>query len=202
MGVFQFRSSVRRNCALALFLAISATVPVLGQAPAWPLDGPSFSASVADIQSAAQKIPAEKFMDATVFFERDSYVIDEQGRVSYRHTMIYRIETQAGVEGWSETSMRWEPWYQKQPEIHARVIQPDGKVSQLDQKTITDGPAREEEEGTYTDARIRKVPLPGLTVGAIVEEETVLEDKSPFFSGGGVYRDFFSRAHYPFRTGC
>jgi hypothetical protein len=193
MGVFQFRSSVRRNCALALFLAISATVSVLGQAPAWPLDGPSFSASVADIQSAAQKIPAEKFMDATVFFERDSYVIDEQGRVSYRHTMIYRIETQAGVEGWSETSMRWEPWYQKQPEIHARVIQPDGKVSQLDQKTITDGPAREEEEGTYTDARIRKVPLPGLTVGAIVEEETVLEDKSPFFSGGGVYRDFFSR---------
>ncbi|MGD0734700.1 MAG: DUF3857 domain-containing protein [Terracidiphilus sp.] len=132
-------------------------------------------------------------MEATVLFERDSYTIDPQGRVSHRHSMIYRIETQAGVEGWSESSERWEPWYQKEPEIHARVIQPDGKASLLDQKTITDGPAKEEDEDTYTDARIRKAPLPGLAVGAIVEEETVLQDKSPFFSGGGVYRDYFGR---------
>ncbi|MGA3372883.1 MAG: DUF3857 domain-containing protein [Terracidiphilus sp.] len=193
MNIFQFCSSARINGALALLLAAPATAQAFGQTPVWQLDEPAFSASVADIQNAAAKIAPEKFMDATVFFERDAYAIDGQGRVSYRHRMIYRIETQAGVEGWSETSQRWEPWYQKRPEIHARVIQPDGKVSQLDQKTITDGPAREEDEGTYTDARIRKAPLPGLTVGAIVEEETVLEDTSPFFSGGGVYRDFFSR---------
>ena len=61
---------------------------------------------------------------------------------------------------------------------------------QLDQKTITDGPASEEEEETYTDARIRKAPLPGLAIGAIVEEETVLEDKSPFFTGGGCLSRF------------
>jgi tetratricopeptide (TPR) repeat protein/transglutaminase-like putative cysteine protease len=73
------------------------------------------------------------------------------------------------------------------------VIAPDGKVSQLDQKTITDGPAGEQDEDTYTDARIRKAPLPGLTVGAIVEDETVVEDKEPFFPAGGVYRDFFAR---------
>ena len=73
------------------------------------------------------------------------------------------------------------------------MSEPGGKVSQLDQKTVTDGPASEEDEDVYTDARIRKAPLPGLTAGAIVEEETVIEDKSPLFSGGGVYRDFFGR---------
>jgi tetratricopeptide (TPR) repeat protein len=193
MNFFQSRRGARTNFLLALLMAVLFAGQALGQTPSWQLDGPAFSASVADIQNAAAKIIPEKFMDATVFFERDAYTIDEQGRVIYRHSMIYRIETQAGIENWAETSERWEPWYQKQPEIYARVILPDGRVSQLDQKTITDGPAQEEDEATYTDARIRKAPLPGLTAGAIVEEETVLQDQSPFFSGGGVYRDTFSR---------
>ena len=43
---------------------------------------------------------------------------------------------------------------------------------------------------------MRKAPLPGMTVGAIVEEETTVSDKQPFFSGGGVYRDVFSLAAF------
>ncbi|MFZ1085616.1 MAG: DUF3857 domain-containing protein [Terracidiphilus sp.] len=186
-----FRYSVLAGLAQVSLLALSAQLH--GQAPTWPLDGPSFRASTDEIQKAAAKVTAERFAEATILFERDAYTIDGQGRVTYRHSMIWRIETKAGVDDWTETSERWEPWYQKRPEIHARVIAPDGKVVQLDQKTITDGPASEDAEDTYTDARIRKAPLPGLTIGAIVEEETVLEDKSPFFTGGGIYRDFFSR---------
>jgi len=170
-----------------------AAAQLHGQAPAWPLDGPSFSASTDEIQKAAAKVTPEKFAEVTVLFERDAYQIDAHGRVTYRHSMIWRIETKAGVDNWTESSERWEPWYQKRPEIHVRVIQADGKVVQLDQKTITDGPAAEDEDDTYTDARIRKAPLPGLAIGAIVEEETVLEDKSPFFTGGGIYRDYLSR---------
>jgi tetratricopeptide (TPR) repeat protein len=193
MNISRFFFGLRASCAQMLLLALSATVQVHGQAPAWPLDGPAFSASVENIQKAAAPVVPEKFMEATVLYERDAYTIDAHGRVTYRHSMISRIETKDGVKDWAETSQRWEPWYQKRPEIHARVIQPDGKVSQLDQKTITDSPANEEEDETYTDARIHKAPLPGLTIGAIVEEETVLEDKSPFFTGGGVYRNFISR---------
>jgi tetratricopeptide (TPR) repeat protein len=187
-----FRFSVWAGVAQVSLLALMAA-QVHGQAPTWALDGPSFSASTDEIQKAAAKVSAEQFAEATVLFERDAYAIDAHGRVTYRHSMIWRIETKAGVDDWTQSSLRWEPWYQKRPEIHARVIEPDGKVVQLDQKTITDGPAAEDEDDTYTDARVRKAPLPGLTIGAIVEEETVLEDKSPFFSGGGVYRDFFSR---------
>ena len=193
MDMLRFRSGVWASCAALALLSAASVAQGQTQAPKWSLDGPAFSAPVEEIQTAAAKVSAEKFMEATVLFERDSYTLDGQGRVTYRHSMIFRIETQDGVEGWSELSEHWSPWYQKTPEIHAQVIQPDGRVSQLDQKTITDGPATEQDEDTYTDGRIRKAPLPGLAVGAIVEEETVLEDRLPYFSGGGVYRDFFGR---------
>jgi tetratricopeptide (TPR) repeat protein len=177
------------------FLLLLALVahPACGQEPSWNLVGPTFSASPEELVKAAAKVPAEKFMEATVLFERDAYTFDAEGRVTFRHTIIYRIETQAGVEGWSEISSQWEPWYQSQPEIQARVIASDGKVSLLDQKTVTDGPANADSEDTYTDARVRKAPLPAMALGAIVEEDTTVTDKLPFFSGGGVYEDSFSR---------
>lgn len=132
-------------------------------------------------------------MEATVLLESDSYAFDVAGRMTYRHHIVYRLETKEGVDDWAEIRIRWSPWYQNPPEIKARVIAPDGKVTTLDQKTITDGPAREDSEDTYTDDRIHKVPLPAIAVGVIVEEETVTSDKQPFFSGGGVYGDSFSR---------
>jgi tetratricopeptide (TPR) repeat protein/transglutaminase-like putative cysteine protease len=164
-----------------------------GQETAWPLSGSTFQAPASDIQKVAAQISPEKFMEVTVLFERDSYHFDAEGRVNYRHSLLFRIETQAGVEDWAETSARYAPWYQNQPTIQARVILADGRVSQLDSKTIIDGPASEDDQNVYTDERIRKAPLPALAIGAIVEEETVTEDKQPFFAGGGVYRDFFTR---------
>lgn len=167
--------------------------PVQAQQPVWNLDGAAFSATAAELAKAAAAVTAEKFTDATVLFERERYTVDAAGRVTYRHYLVYRIETQAGVDGWSEVSVRWEPWHQDRPEIRARVLQPDGKATELDQKTLTDGPANEDEDDTYTDARMRKGPLPALAVGALVEEEIVLADKTPFFAAGSVYRDVFSR---------
>ncbi|HEV2464619.1 MAG TPA: DUF3857 domain-containing protein [Acidobacteriaceae bacterium] len=182
---------VAKLCLIALIPITTASLKA--QQASWPLGGPAFSASVQDIRDAASKVTAEKFALVTVLFEREAYAIDADGRVDYRHTMIYRIEDQAAVDGWSEVAARWEPWYENMPEIHARVIDPAGKVSELDQKTVADGPASEQDVETYTDARVRKAPLPGLEVGSIVEQEIRIVDKKPFFSGGGVYRDYFSR---------
>jgi len=192
-GPFMFLPRFRSIVFVVLvFLFVFRHAP--GQAPTWTITGPAFAAAPADIQSAAAKIQAEPFMETTVLFESDSYSFDAAGRMTYRHHIIYRLETKEGVDDWDEISIRWSPWYQNQPEIHARVISPDGKLTTLDQKTITDGPAKEESEDTYTDDRVRKVPLPAIAVGAIVEEETVSSDKQPFFTGGGVYDDSFSRA--------
>jgi len=183
----------RLRILFSLPIIFCASQMLAAQQPVWTLDGPAFSSAPADLLKAAAAVPAEKFTDATVLFERDIYQIDAEGRVHYRHQMIYRVETQAGVDSWSQTSIRWDPWYEKQPLLQARVLEPDGRISQLDQKTITDGPADATVDETYTDARIRKAPLPGMAIGAIVEEETLLDDEQPFFAGGGIYRDSFGR---------
>lgn len=193
-------SVVLRSRLLAIFLVCIASAVAQAQSAGWPIAGPAMSASPADIQAAAAKIPAEPFTEATVFFERDAFTFDAEGRMTYRHTLIIRMETQEGVKNWSEIRVGWSPWHQEMPEIRARVIASDGKVSTLDPKTITDGPAREDGEDTYTDARVRKVPLPAAAVGSIVEQETVSTDKEPLFAGGIGYGNSFSW-NVPFHRG-
>ena len=184
---------------LTVFLFVIASTVATAQSPDWPITT-AFTASPAEIQAAATKIQAEPFMAATIFFERDSFSFDAAGRMTYRHTLIFRMETEEGVKDWSEIRVGWAPWHQQQPEIHARVIAPDGKVSVLDQTTITDGPAREDSADTYTDARVRKVPLPAASAGSIVEQETVSTDKEPLFVGGLGYGNGFSW-NVPFHRG-
>lgn len=161
----------------------------------WTLTGPAFSATPAQILAAAAKVKANPASDATVLFEDEHYTIDAQGRVVHTHHIIYRIDTQAGVNAWSSVAVEWEAFYQKRPEIRARVIQPNGSVTELDPKTITDTAANNADlaEGTYSDDRILTAPLPALSVGSIVEEDTEVVDEEPFFSGGGVYRNYFER---------
>ena len=177
-----------------VLLALIAFSPVLyAQAHSWSLDGPAFRAPPTEIQAAASTIKPEPFTNATVLFEQERYSIDSSGKVTRVHQLLYRIETKPGVDGWSQTSIQWDPWYQNQPSIRARIMQVDGKVSELDPHTLTDVPAKNEQDDTFSNARIYKGPLPSLAIGAIVEEETTVADKLPFFSGGSVYRVYLSR---------
>lgn len=175
-----------------IFLLLSAALRA--QTPTWSLDGAAFSASASDLQAAAAHIPTEAFAEITVLFEQEEYKIASDGRVVDTHHLIYRIENKDGLENWSEISADWDPWYQSQPSLRARVIQVDGHIAELDPHTLTDAPAKDEEdEDTYSDARTYKGPLPSLAIGTIVEDETVVTDKIPYFSGGSIYRDYFSR---------
>jgi len=187
--------SVRRGLRLsAILICLAAAAPLMrAQILAWPLDGPAFSASPAAIQAAAAKIPAEKFADATVLYEEEDFTLDAAGRLTNTHRMIYRIETEAGVQSWSEASVEWEAFYQNVPQIEARVIQPNGSVTELDQKTVTDVAAQNAGDGTYSDDRLHEAPLPALAPGVIVEVETICADKEPYFTAGGAYRNYFQR---------
>lgn len=179
---------------LSAFLLSSVTTQSQAQAPKWQLDGPAFSETSKAIQAAAASIKAEPLMSVTVLFEQERYLLTADGRTTQTHQMVYRIEDKAGVEEWNQTAVGWDPWFQQQPVIKARVIGADGKVSELDAHTLTDVPAKNESEDTFADSRIYKGPLPAVAVGSIVEQETVVTDKSPFFAGGGIYRTYFSRA--------
>ena len=182
----------RPQCLLpALLLAFC---PVLfAQTPSWSLDGPAFTASTADVQAAAARVQPEPLTDITVLFEEEDYALTSDGRVTHTDHLIYRIEDKQGLDDWSEISDDWNPWYQNQPSLRARVFQADGRVTELDPHTLTDVPAKNEGDDTYSDARVFKGPLPSLAVGAIVEQQTVVTDKLPFFSGGSVYRVYLSR---------
>lgn len=182
----------RPQSFLPVFLLALSSL-LRAQTPAWSLDGPAFTVSPADMLAAAARVHAEPFAEVTVLFEQEEYTLDSVGSVVHTHRLIYRIENKDGLEDWKEASADWNPWYQGQPTIRARVMQVDGRVSELDPHTLTDVPAKNENDDTYSDARIYKAPLPSLSVGTIVEEQTTVSDRLPFFSGGGIYRVYFSR---------
>ncbi|HVT99683.1 MAG TPA: DUF3857 domain-containing protein, partial [Acidobacteriaceae bacterium] len=121
------------------------------------------------------------------------YSIDAAGRVTQAHHLVYRIETAAGLDHWSEVSSEWETFFQNQPILRARVIRSDGSQLDLDPKTATDVAASDRNDGTLSDDRIYKAPLPGLAIGSIVEMETTNIDKEPFFADGGLYRIYLQR---------
>jgi hypothetical protein len=166
--------------------------------PPSPFEGAPFTLTATAIRAASAALPSEHVSDATILYEESTYRFDATGALNYTHRTIFRIETQKAVEGWSEASVTWDPWYQNPAQIHARVLEsPTGQSGdafvELDQKTITDAPLNtNDDDGTYTSEHVRKAPLPGLAIGAIVEQVESVEDKKPYFNGGLVYRYYFT----------
>jgi tetratricopeptide (TPR) repeat protein len=151
-------------------------------------DRPAFSVSGSEMLRAAAGIKTDKPEPATVLSMGRRYVFDEAGRMSMTRHVVYRVNAPSGVEGWGSVGVFWEPWHQKQPQIRARVITSDGVEHLLDPKTLADAPAHDDTPDTYGDTRVYQGPLPAVSVGAVVEEESVVEDTEPFFSGGRTER--------------
>ncbi len=178
---------------LAIWLVFSCR-PSFSQSqqPPSPYEGAPFSLSAAAIRTASAANLPDKLSDATILYVEADYRFAQNGALTYTNRMVYRVETQKAVQDYAEIALEWDPWYQNPAELHARVLQPDGSFAELDQKTITDGPINSSDEGTYTSARLRKAPLPGLSVGAIVEQVVSVEDKTPYFDSGLAFRYYFT----------
>ena len=152
---------------------------------------PAFANDSDALRRAAAEIKADKDAEATVLLSEYKITFDAAGKMVKKSHLIYRIETQDGVENWAEVRSNWEPWYQAKPEIKARVITSDGVVHWLDPKTLNDLPVHENQPDLYSDERAYGGPLPALAPGAIEEEEIVTRDTAPFFAGGTFERYFF-----------
>jgi len=172
---------VFRQIAVLIFLAapLSATDP---------LSGPSFSVDPGALRQAADAIKPGKHDEATVLLNDVQFTFDAAGRSVETNHLIFRVDTQQGVENWAEVSGEWESWHQSKPEIKARVITVDGTVHWLDGKTLTDVPVHENAPDLYTDERRYGGPLPAVAPGSIVEQEVIIRDTSPLFSAGVVLR--------------
>jgi tetratricopeptide (TPR) repeat protein/transglutaminase-like putative cysteine protease len=172
-------SSQFLRLALFLLLALPASAGDVFSAPA-------FSVDAAALRQAADQVKPGKSADATVLLNEVCFNFDADGKLTQTRHFIYRIETQEGVENWSESSGRWNAWHQSKPEIKARVMTIDGAVHWIDPKTLADYPVHKDAPDLYTDERRYGGPLPAVAIGAIVEEEIIRRDTAPLFAAGTV----------------
>ena len=131
--------------------------------------------------------------------DEEAYSFDASGRGLYTEYTVYKVLTQQGAEGWSSISVTWEPWHQERPAVRIRVITPDYVVHDLDLKTLTDAPARDEQSNIYSDRRVIRGPLPAVAPGSVVKQQIVVRENTPYFSAGTVGRYFFGRVSVPVR---
>ncbi|MCC6130132.1 MAG: DUF3857 domain-containing protein [Acidobacteria bacterium] len=157
--------------------------------PAW--DREPFTIGASELIKLAS---AEKKSDAPVVILKVETRIsfDEKGRQTQRHHMIFRIDERSAIEEWSSVGADWAPWHEERPELRARVISPDGKEFKLDPATIAEAPAADGDPDLYSDQRSVEAPLPALSPGCVVEQETVIRDKAPYFDAGDSQSVYFS----------
>jgi tetratricopeptide (TPR) repeat protein len=156
--------------------------------PFTAFEGEPFTATVAQLNAASAAMPADKQFPAVVLYAEGFYRIAADGTLDFRHRVVYRVDSPDGVKNWAEISSNWDPWYEKPAQLHARVLGSDGRFTELDQKTVTDAPINADDSETFSSAHVRRAPLPGVTVGAIIEETDEVEEKTPYFPAGGTYR--------------
>lgn len=169
-----------RSFLIALLLTAP---PAVWAAEPWDL--PPFASDAKALYSRAVEVESVEDEPVIGVLKEVTLVYSEDGRVERHDRLIYRIIDSSAIEGWSELSAYWSPWYQDQPELRARVIEPGGRVHEIDPKTIAQQPAS---DGTYSDARIDRAPLPGVVAGVVIEEMHTVREHRRFFSAGSIER--------------
>jgi transglutaminase-like putative cysteine protease/tetratricopeptide (TPR) repeat protein len=135
--------------------------------------------------------------DVLVLDDEESYVFDASVKAVHTRYLVYKVLTKQGAEQWGGVSFGWEPWHEERPEVRARVITPDNAVHELDPKTISDAPAKEDEVAVYSDRRVVRAPLPAMAPGSVVEEEETTTESVSFPGAGTVKRLFFGGRGVP-----
>ena len=102
-----------------------------------------FTASPQELLKAEIKSKIAEGTRVIVLSEEWTYSVDTTGRRKTHLHRIYKVLTQAGVNGWDSTGWRWEPWHEDRPVFRARVITADGAVHELEEKTIAEMPIDE-----------------------------------------------------------
>ena len=165
-----------------------------------PWQAPHFSLDPKALYTAASAVSAPEGANVALLEDDDSYSFDEAGRVSHVGYTVYKVLNQKGAEGWDSIAVGWAPWHELRPEIHVRVIAPDFSVHTLDQKTITEEPARGGEYKTYSDDKTLHAPFPAIAPGVVVEEEYITRESAPFFASGYVGWITLGGIRLPFST--
>lgn len=154
---------------------------------------PHFSVDPKALYAEASQVSAPDGTNIIVLTDDEDYVFDEQGRAVHTQYLVFKVLTEAGVDGWSHVSVPWAPWREERPAIRARVIGADGEVHALDPKTVSDASEQEANDDTYSDRRVTRAPFPAVAIGSVVEEEVLTTESAALAAGGIMARDYFGR---------
>lgn len=102
---------------------------------------------------------------------------DAEHRIHRTDHTIAVLRKPVAVKWFDAIEVVWSPWLEDRPEVHARVILPDGTIRTLDPATLTEGGATQGRGDLYTTDRLVTGPLPPATAGAIVERWVVRKPK-------------------------
>jgi tetratricopeptide (TPR) repeat protein len=184
---------LRTAVSLLLLIFAAAAGARAAEPDAAPWNAAPFSAEPSAMLKAADAVSVSGAPGVIVLAENVSFVYDATGRRDTKYRLVYRILSAAALKGWSSYEESWASWFQDKPQMRARVITAEGQALTLDPSTISDSPAQPDSPEVYTDRRVLRAPLPGVAVGAIVEEETDVHETKPVFDGGVARYVFFGR---------
>jgi tetratricopeptide (TPR) repeat protein len=186
-------SRLASSSSFAVALILLGAQPVVrAEEPARPT-GPTvvgpwetrfYEAPAREVLDAARKVTVSEDPSAVILFEERVVTFSNDGTVKRRFRRAFRILKERAVSDWSQLTVGWEPWHEERPAIRARVITKDGRVHELNQKTIENVNEGTDDNAVYTDARVLRAPLPAVAAGAIIEEE-VSEEERPILAGTG-----------------
>ncbi|WP_321476701.1 DUF3857 domain-containing protein [uncultured Paludibaculum sp.] len=164
--------------------------PLLLAGTIWAQERAAFSRTPQELQQAFAGV--EHGDDpVTVLLEEVRFDFDAQGRHTERRHVIFKVWKKEAAEGWGMLERSWAPWLEQKPELRARVIAPDGEVHELDSKTIAESPVDSSNDGTLSDRRVVRAPLPALGEGSVVEQEVVVRETALQLDAGTVRYFYF-----------
>jgi transglutaminase-like putative cysteine protease len=159
-----------------------------------------FSVLAAIVSAGSVRAPADTIyslaVDSTKYrTEPFVYLLDDgvlrvesDGRGSRTYRQVVQILKQSAVEQWAEFSFSYEPKHQRLVVNWMRVVSPTGEV-------ISDKPGISQDadvpapmgDPTYVEQKVRRISLPNVRPGMLVDYSYTVEELNPFRSG-----DFYS----------
>ncbi len=182
---------------LRLLSGLAVVLTAVSARAAEPWEGEPFAADPVALAAAAERLAPPKDAPVDVLLEDALFRYDARGASTYTYRLVFRPALAEAARRWGRIERSWAPWYQARPEVRARVVAPKGEVHELDPKTLAEQGAGDDGE-TWSDRRVLAGPLPGVRVGAVIEEVTTVRDSAPFFDGG-VSQRFWIGQPYPVR---
>jgi len=171
--------SVAISVALTFVIAVPANAGAENKQIA---ETDRLSTDAAALYQRVSQISAAPGTDVLFVDNEETLIFDGDGRVVRTRYYLYKVLTQRGAEGWGNISSTWDPWHVEKPALRARVITPDNQVHNLDERTFTDAPQKENKDNVFSDRRVMRAPLPAVAPGSLIEEEEISRESAPFLA--------------------